>query len=90
MLAERRRRLSSAGILLNISSRSSARFSPGVALRSLLHGGKAFAQQARLGAALVEQGGDDKHPQRDHHKHRNGNQDEHVVSKLKTSNAVEP
>ena len=69
---ERRSRLSSAGILLSISSRSRARFFAGFALRSFLHRGQAFAQQASLGAALVEQGSDDEHSQRDNHKHGDG------------------
>ena len=80
MLEDRRNRLSSAGILLSTSSRSSASSWLGFALRGLLHGGEAFAQQAGLGAAFVQQGSADKHRQRDHHKDRNGDHDEHTMS----------
>ena len=48
-----------------------------LALRSLLYRREALAQQARLRTALVEQGKDDKHSQRDDHKHGDGDDDEH-------------
>ncbi len=46
-------------------------FLAGLAFRRLLHGREAFAQQASFGAALVQQGSDDKHCQRHHDENRN-------------------